>query len=551
MVLLAGAAGIPASQAQETGTCEPARAEAFLETRRVRARIVNDGGLFYRGVQGGDAPGYELPRGSGLDLIPSASIWMGGLVDGRLHFAHSVPFSQRREFWPGPIRGDGVPPVDCAPYDRLWSVSRDEVEAYERYGLTTADLAEWPTGLGAPTWGVDGNLVEVMDQPLSARRHRVIDLEAGERPAITGDAMVWWIMNDLGGPHPVWVPRGDAVPGPPLGVEVHGSAFGYNSSGAIGNATFFRLRIFNRRGVPVEQMYFGVQLRPSVGGAFDDLAGADSVAGLAYAYNADAHDELFGASPPAIGLAFFQGADGQGDGIDNNLNGAVDEEGERTRMSAAFMRQYEEFFVHTPEDHYGYMRGRNRGGDRFRECFNGPVTRFFYPADPPAYCSMAYFGNSGFDPDFAASTGPFRLGEGEPQEVVFGFVTSFGANHLDSVRQLKEDDAFIQQLADSGLFQPSGSAVPAIEEEPGLSVFAHPVPASDLVTLRYRLPQAMSFDVSVFDLLGRIRVARNLGRLDAGDHRHSLDVSGWPPGVYLVRFRLDHHHAVRRIVVTR
>ena len=102
-------------------------------------------------------------------------------------------------------------------YDRLYKVSRSDIDDYEATGTAASDLREWPTGLGAPTYAAPGNgldddgdgevdeeggeVIALLDQPLDARGDRVIDLAAGERPAILGDQSIWWVMNDRGNEH--------------------------------------------------------------------------------------------------------------------------------------------------------------------------------------------------------------------------------------------------------------------------------------------------------------------------------------------------------------
>ena len=56
--------------------CDPAEAEAALDINNVRARIFNDGALFWRG---GRAT-YEVPRDEGNDAIFTANLWVGGFA---------------------------------------------------------------------------------------------------------------------------------------------------------------------------------------------------------------------------------------------------------------------------------------------------------------------------------------------------------------------------------------------------------------------------------------------------------------------------------------
>jgi hypothetical protein len=322
-VLCLGALVSP-TRAQTVGTCEPSLGEAFLDIGNVRARILNNGGFFWRG-----SPSvYEVPKGSGKSLIFVSTIWLGGMIDQQLHMAGSSwgPF----EFWAGPIPDDGTMPRDCRRFDRVWSVTRLGVLGYEATGVSTQDLRDWPTGLGAPTVDANGVPVDLLALPLAERLGRKIDLESGERPDITGDQMLWWIMNDLGGPHN----RSDGVP---LGVEIHGSAFAFDSPGALGNTTFYRLLIRKPTGPSIEYTHLGIHQDAVLGWHDDNYVGSDSVRGLAYTYNSDNNDEGaagYGAAPPAVGIDFFQGPLVDEDLVDNDSDGHVGEPGERGAMAS-------------------------------------------------------------------------------------------------------------------------------------------------------------------------------------------------------------------------
>ena len=61
------------------------------------------------------------------------------------------------EFVPGPFADAAAPPADCDAYDRIWTVSQADIDAYEAGGPATDDLREWPAALGAPVADGDGD----------------------------------------------------------------------------------------------------------------------------------------------------------------------------------------------------------------------------------------------------------------------------------------------------------------------------------------------------------------------------------------------------------
>ena len=316
---LCAACSAPPARAQTVGTCTPALGEAFLDVNNVRALILNNGGLFWRG----GSPVYNVPQGTRSNAIFASGIWIGGLAGSETTPRAAGSTYGPWEFWAGPLDENGNPPIDCSEYDRLYSVYRSDIDAYEQSRKVTADLRDWPTGLGAPTLappnnGIDddsdGEIDEAGEElafdinvPLSQRKDRVIDLEAGERPAIVGDQAIWWVMNDQGNIH-------ERIGSLPLGVEVHGMAFAFEQLfprnngipipiGPIGTATFYRYRIYYRGTQPLNESYLGIFSDPDLGDFADDYVGSDTTLGMGYVYNADNFDvgrEGYGSPPPAL-----------------------------------------------------------------------------------------------------------------------------------------------------------------------------------------------------------------------------------------------------------
>jgi hypothetical protein len=464
-VLAVGLMSAPAAQAQSVGSCEQAIGEAYLDINNVRARILNNGNLFWRG----SPHVYNIPKGGPSNAIFASGIWMGGQVNGQLRLAGSTygPF----EFWAGPLNDDGTAPADCSVYDRVWKVSKEDVIGYEGTGLATPDLADWPTGLGAPTMDADGNMIDLTDQPLASRVDRKVNLGAGERPAILGDQMLWWIMNDRGNQHT----RTDT---PPMGVEVHGTAFAFNTAGAIGNTTFYKYRIMYKGSVPLENTYMGLFSDPDLGNYQDDYVGSDTTLGLGFVYNSDNDDEGgegYGDAPPAAGYDFFQGPLVDSNGIDDDKDGEIDEENERLKMTAFAFYNNGGGVQGDPgngADMYNYMKGRWKDGQRFTLGGNGLgfsniPTSFMFPGNPPEFWSEFDSDGQGSaiapaDRRFVMATGPFTINPNDEQTLVFGIVTSFGDDNLDSVQQMKSDDVLAQAVFDIDFELPSPPAGPRV-----------------------------------------------------------------------------------------
>ncbi len=501
----------PTASAQTAGTCTTTgTATADLDVNNVRARLYNAGGLFWRGA--GNV--YNVPKAaSGRPVTPNAifasGLWIGGKVDGEIRLAATDygPW----EFYPGPLTESGAAEdATCtnARYDRIYVVSREDIRRVVQGGLVAAtpDLLSWPTGLGAPTLtpaasdGLDNDgdgvtdevgemaRVDVMNQPLDQRKARLIDLRAGERPDLVGDQMAWWIMNDAAGPH-------ESTGSAPMGIELHATAYAYLAAGALDNTTFYRYRLFKRGPSDLTDTYFGYWSDPDLGNASDDYVGADTTLDMIYVYNGDNEDEGsdgYGSAPPALGISFVQGplvdAPGQ---TWTDPDGTAHPDRRRRGMDVSFYYNSSSGPTGNPRasslDWYNYLQGIWQDGKPMVDCGNGygpsnnglacfadqKVTTFKWPGDPVTRSFWSEFdvdgagqSNAPSDRRQQMSTGPFVLESGGEQTIQFAIVWSRGADHLDSITELRKDVAEVTEQFDTDFANPPAFVLP--QGTPGL-----------------------------------------------------------------------------------
>ncbi|WP_420455398.1 hypothetical protein [Rubrivirga sp.] len=481
-----------ATAAANSAECSLGQVDMDLNINNVRAKMYNIGGLFWRG--GG--PQYEVPynpnsENPGPNSIFASGIWIAGLLDGNesnLRFAGATYSSW--EFWPGPLDANGETNAGrCASFDKIWRVNFSDVEGYTANGQTPTinqDLLNWPIAQGAPYFqDTNGNDRRDPDEPrielnlgdpgysLTRGGGATLDLAAGFRPDIIGDQAVWWVMNDNGNTHG-W--SGAA----PLEVEVRAHAFAFSTADALNNTTFYRYQFIYRGPSNLEGTYIALWSDPDLGNFGDDYVGSDPDLGLGFVYNGDSVDEGpggYGALPPALGYDFFQGplvGNGEGsgfnDGIDNNNNGEIDEEGERLQVETFFYFTNQGGPTGDPaasEDRglvsYRLMQSQwkdgvpfTRGGDGYNPGSTDFVD-FVFPADPPAFWSEYNANGLGRanlpdDRRFGVVTGPFTFKPGDVQEVVFGIVwaqapqacQATATPQIASLQQLKFDDITVQ-----------------------------------------------------------------------------------------------------------
>ncbi len=442
------------ARAPETGNCRIGTAEKDLDVNNVQARMYNIGNLFFRS----GSPIYIVPKDGGVSSVFAHGLWIGGKVDDEIRVAGATyaQFGNTYEYWPGPLNDDGTLPFpnDCARFDRLYKVGRDDILDYEQTGTATADLQDWPVELGAPVVDGDGDPDNY-------------SLAGGDRPDLEGDQAIWWVMNDVGNVH-------GTTGSLPIGLEIQVKAFAFARSDALNNTTFYRYKIIYKGDTPLEETFMALFSDPDVGYAFDDYIGSNPDLGLGFAYNGDDFDDASGDgsyldNPPAVGYDFFRGpiTDVDDDGEPDTLgmtrftyftNGAADA-------------------VSDPDnalEYYNYMTGFWADGLPFlfggnaRENASGGPTDFVYSDFPPNYwsefctegeipgttegCNTDEPDNEPGDRRFLQSTGPFTLNPGETQEIVFGIVWAQGGGgtlpQIASVDALERADVLAQTAFD-------------------------------------------------------------------------------------------------------
>ncbi len=549
-----------AAAAQSTGSCESGSAHAVLEAADVRATLYTTGALFYGSVTG-NGDGYVVPADSGRSPLYAAALWLGGQVGGEIRTAGGV--YSNFDFWPGPLDpATGLPPdpSDCAPYDRIWVVSRADVAAYYQTGVATADLAEWPVHLGAPVIdgdGVAGNY----------------SLAGGDQPAIAGDQTAWWVMNDAGNEHRT---GGGALEGLPLGVEVRAEAFAA-SHPSLRHATLYRFAVTNRSQVEIDSLYVGVWSDFDLGNAADDYVGTDTTSHTAFAYNADNEDEGaagYGVAPPASGVTVLAGGVGLPNGRDDDGDGTADEPGERLGLTAApWISKAGQVGLPFAEplvarDYYRRLQGRFGDGQLMREFGDGyqeaPAERpapFYHAGDPVtgAFWSDRNTNRTGqqnaaSDRRALAATGPFRLAPGATDTVAYAVVTSFGADHLDSVARLRADAETVRQVYALGGFRPTIVTGQPVPPTPAAGVVRlgrpSPNPVSGTSTVRYEVPTGTPLRAALVDVLGRTVAVLHDGPA-RGDGALTIRADDLAPGVYVLHVTVPAGEAIRRVVVAR
>ena len=526
------------ARAQAVGSCVTGTAIQFLESPTLRASVLNTGGLFFGGsTTSGD--GYIIPRGQeslwgrGRLVSPlfAAGLWLGGEVDGEIRVAAARYGGW--DFWPGPLEDAARPPDDCSAHDRIYLVSRQDIEHYYATGELTDDLRDWPYQLGAPVLDGDGDSTNY-------------DLRAGDQPDLIGDMAAWWVMNDAGNDH---------NPGLPLGVEVRAHAFVYGRTGAtaspaLAQATFIRYEVINRGDQPIEPMYASLFSDPDLGDAGDDYIGSDTLRNMVFVYNDSNEDSSYGI-PPSQGIQVLEGPVGLANGRDDDRDGEVDDPGEQLRATAA------NTFISggpdgtqdpgRPDEYYNYMQGLWGDGTPYYEWANlyeqpgRAITTFMYAGDPvtESFFSEVNIDGQGTnqsqgDRRMVISTGPFRLAPDSTVTLFYAFPFGQGTDYLHSVAVMRGYATALQGLHEAGWFgsRPIEITRREVTFELALSQ-PRPNPSRQPEAL-LTLPEAAPVRATVYDVLGRQLAVVVDGELVEGETVLQMP-DGLAPGTYVLR----------------
>ncbi|MEO1077726.1 MAG: hypothetical protein AAFX41_17435, partial [Bacteroidota bacterium] len=390
------------SAVSATANCEVGRAEADLMVSDVRARLYNLGNLFWRSSD----PTYTIPKTGTTNAIFALGIWVSGFIDGELRIAASTygPF----EFAPGPLDDTGNAPADCTVFDRVWTVTDQDLRRYDQTGESTSDLRDWPADLGAEVIDGDGNPDNY-------------DLAGGDRPRLFGTQTVFWVMNDVGVLH-------EDTGSDPLGIEVQVTAWAIASvEAALDQATYYRYRVVNKGVEAIDDIILTTFADVDLGNEFeDDYIGSDPARNLMFTYNADNDDEGgYGTPPPAVGVRLLDPAAGSATYYVGGASDIFADPG-------------------NAEQYRFYQTSRWKNGESFTVGGIGyggtEPTPFVYTGEPGTYWSEVCPN----DPDcdnpippsdrrWQLSTVPFDLPAGASRDVTFALPFAFGTQNYGPV----------------------------------------------------------------------------------------------------------------------
>ena len=434
--------------------------------------------------------GFVYPKGSGKTAVFASGLIWGTQVNGDPNDVRVGGTTYATGLQPGIIKPDGTADDPTLDKYRIYRVRPDvfpggpavDLSADAVLEFSTAsdiraqyelDWNEWPADLGAPYDDVDGN----------GSYDPTVDI-----PGVPGaDQTLWFVSNDLNAEL-----MGQLYGAAPMGLEVQGTFWAYNQSGALGNMYFRKYRFINKGAQQntLDSMYVSMWSDVDLGAAGDDFVGVDTTLSLQFTYNATASDAVYTPlPPPATGFDFFQGplVDGVA-GEDRNRNGIDDADdfgifdnkvvgpGKiNLPMTAAYYFANGDPNIGDPplgdisgsNEFYNFFRGKfGISGAPFIDLVTGQPTTYALNGDPQT--GQGWLDGVQLPPGDrrqGSSSGPFTLAPGDTQEVVVAEMVAGaipGVDRISAIGLLKFYDRAAQVAYDNFFDLPTPPPAPEV-----------------------------------------------------------------------------------------
>ncbi|MEY3845727.1 MAG: hypothetical protein RL293_2149 [Bacteroidota bacterium] len=272
--------------------------QSTLDFNQATASILDEGVFFSKPNSTYIEPGYEIPKGSGINAIFSAGFWMAGLDQWGQLFLSAQRYAQtnQNDFYSGPYSTyhTYMDPSYVAKYsEAIWTVTKAEIEFHAQHFqdpgyVIPSSIQNWP-GNGDVMLGVAPQLAPFIDY----NGNLMYEPQLGEFPDIRGDKACYVIYND---DRPHLNSNGNS-----MRIEVHAMIYQFASNDFLNETTFMNMRVFNRGALSFSNFKLGFYMDADIGGYNDDFIGCDSTLNLMYTYNYDNFDTDYGLNPPALG----------------------------------------------------------------------------------------------------------------------------------------------------------------------------------------------------------------------------------------------------------
>ncbi len=389
-----------------------------------------------------DDCGFYWPGGEDatISAIYEDGLVWGGKVNGEIRVNGST---YRQGLTPGYILPSGLPSDPLDVESRIFKLKKDwqylpsgpERDKYE------FDFLNWPVDFGAPWDDNDGDGIYT---------------PGIDEPKILGDETLFFVANDLDTATSLLTYGSN-----PIGLEFQVTTFGYNTE-LLKDVVFKKFKIINKSSEEITEMYLTYWTDDDLGYAGDDYEGFDSTLNMGYCYNSDNYDEYYyGSLPPAVGHMIVQSPIISSTESDSARYGDGWKKGFRNigMTSSGLILKHSSDYPTDPNlgdysgtlEFYNMMQGLNMDGSSIINPISSEPTIWSLCGDPVS--GTGWYEGDGWpggpwpdDRRYHVPTGPFNMAPGDTQEVAIAILIKKGTDNINSITELRNYAALIQQL---------------------------------------------------------------------------------------------------------
>ncbi len=454
---------------------------------------------------------FDAPINTNMHTIDVSALWIGGYEKGKLKVAAMTYRQAGIDFFPGPLDTltDSVfSNQEMTSWDQVWKVKRSEINDFLKNGTIYNSIENWPGNGNA-----SADEAMIMAPFVDVVGDRKYNPLKGDYPDMKGDEMLWWVMNDKGGPH--GESKGNA-----MGIEVQCEAYAFNmpSNTAINNTIFLDYKIINRSSTDLDTAFVSLWTDFDIGDPFDDYVGSAPKLSAYFGYNGKPVDAVYGANPPVESVVFLK--DSISRFLYYNNNGDI-------------INGNPGYPIPNPQDYYNYMKGVWKNGACMKYGSKDGVsgtqcTDFMFdgaPSDTVTGWTEHNVGNTPGDVRGMGSIGPFTIKAGQTFDMPVAYVFSrqvngnTAINYDSSVQYWKQIRAFYNSnFTTAGV----GNGIP-----PSLGMKIYPDPASEKIFIQ--CPNQSPQKIVIVDMTGRTIYT---GLAVDSNSTQMIDVSYFSSGIY-------------------
>jgi hypothetical protein len=492
-------------------------------------------GIFDQNLRSTNTPGFEWPKGSNKYANFTSGLSTAAKVNGQLRQAMCT---YSGEYYPG-YCNNGV--AGSNAYFRVYTIKRGDSH------LSNPDWQNW--GLMVP-YGAP-----FVDVNMSGNYEPMIDTPGVKNASQT----VFMCLTD-GFPESHNAGEGSGGGTLPLYAELHLTAWSY-SQPSYTDMQFVKFDVINKGVSPWTNTFFSLFADVDLGDAIDDYIGCDTARDLAFGYNADDNDPIYGQSPPAFGLLLLKGA--------NNKYSSPQKQYDMT--SSVTIIKYTACMGETngePYPAYFNMKGFKKDSTAWLDPTYTPPkkTKFAFSGDPETNigwtnpkgvilnCNLDSTGQiiSSYpgDKKLFLNTGDesITVMPGDTQRIVMCQLIARGNNNLNSVTKLKELSDIARNFYNTNYtigINKLSSEIPtdfSLEQN-------YPNPFNSMTNVKFQIINSGIVKIKVYDILGKeVKTIVN-EYMQPGTYNVSFDAEGLSSGVYFYRMEASNFTSTKKCVL--